>query len=64
MLFTYRSGSVVIQDHVCEYHKNHPHDTTYAGCTCSTCYTTVPLQSLCEDCEPDKHPNCDKCLGC
>lgn len=24
---------------ICEYHKNHPKDVSYAGCSCSSSYT-------------------------
>jgi hypothetical protein len=30
---------VEIKHHICPHHKNHPDDTSFAGCTCSSSYS-------------------------
>lgn len=30
----------IVRRHICEHHKKHPNDLSYAGCTCCWAYTS------------------------
>lgn len=65
MLITYKSGSSLVEYEICDYHKNHPGETVYAGCGCSTIYYKVieKRRDPCDDCDPLEMPLCNKCIG-
>lgn len=55
---------VIVKHHICDYHKKHPEDISYAGCTCGSCATLSSKKpDPCEDCDPKENPLCDKCIG-
>lgn len=61
MLITYKSGSVVEHEYICEYHKNHPFEVAHAGCGCSKSYVLkTDTYSKCDECDPVRFPLCNK----
>lgn len=67
MIITYQSGSSITNYYICEYHKKHPKDITYAGCCCSTTYDYKNVEqkeyNKCDACDLIEMPLCDKCIG-